>query len=123
MTEEARPWPVLSSTLMPTMFACGATPRNCTVAEPPSSSGSEAVPSPAMRPATKVPWPASSYGVLLPLTKSFQPTIRLLPRSEVVAMPLSRTATPTPAPAGPPAAGAATLSSPMARLVTSSELA
>ena len=41
----------------------------------------------------------------------------------VVATPLSITATPTPAPVGPPAAGEATLSRPMDRLVTSSELA
>ena len=70
-----------------------------------------------------MPWPASSYGAFFLLTKSFQPMMRLLPRSEVVAMPLSTMATPTPAPAGPPAAGSSTLSRPIARLVMSSELA
>ena len=107
MTAEARPCPVASSTLRPMMSAAGATPRNCTSAYPPWSSGNDAVPSPAMTPATNVPCPASSYGCFLSLTKSFQATIRLLWRSgDVVATPLSTTATPTPAPEGPPAAGA-----------------
>ena len=122
ITVDARPWPNSSSTLMATMSAPGATPRYCIVAMPPSSSGSDALPSPAMRPATKVPWPASSYGFFLPLTKSFQPTMRLSGRSVCVATPLSMMATVTPAPVGPPSAGGVTSPRPMVRFVTSIEL-
>ena len=124
MTEEARPWPVLSRTLTPMMLAPrrDAAELHGRVAALVERQGRGAVAGDEAgdeRAVTGVVVRASSCL----LTKSFQPTMRLLPRSEVVAMPLSRTATPTPAPVGPPAAGAATLSRPIARLVMSSELA
>jgi len=123
ITVEARPWPKPSSTLIATTSASGATPRNCVVANPPSSIGSDARPSPAMRPATKVPWPASSYGCFLPLTRSSQPVIRDSGRSVLTPTPLSRIATVTPSPLGPPASGATRSPRPTVRRVTSIEAA
>jgi len=48
---ESVAWPLVSITRTLTMFACGATPVHMPC---------EAVPSPAIRPATCVPWPPGS---------------------------------------------------------------
>ena len=87
--------PVAPATLTDTRFAPGASPGYC----PPDDA-----PLPAIRPATKVPWPYSSLKGEWPPVRSTPPTILPAKSGRFPLIPVSRTATVTPCPVSPFAA-------------------